>query len=131
MFSDDYAAKCRWFMEFHHPSTPWWRYSDWRHQRSDDWEARPSAKTRERLLEYGKEIFPGDEVAFDVVTDIVGRRPGRTGGMRLEVGRKIDANGHTKPIVHAYGAGGRGYEISWGVAAEVLGLVRDIISSAD
>ncbi|KAL5625208.1 hypothetical protein BROUX41_005268 [Berkeleyomyces rouxiae] len=52
--------------------------------------------------------------------DIVGRRPGRRGGMRLE--REVLGPG--KPaVVHAYGVGGRGYEVSWGVAEAVAGLV--------
>lgn len=47
--------------------------------------------------------------------------------MRLELeqrhGVSNDEKRLTRPIVHAYGAGGRGYEISWGVAAEVAKLV--------
>lgn len=52
---------------------------------------------------------------------MVGRRPTRVGGMRIEVeSRKLESGQGC--VVHAYGAGGRGYEISWGVAQEVAGL---------
>lgn len=29
----------------------------------------------------------------------------------------------SRKIFHAYGTGGRGYEFSWGIAEEVVGLV--------
>jgi D-amino-acid oxidase len=41
--------------------------------------------------------------------------------MRLEA-EKVDADG-SKVIVHAYGAGGRGYELSWGIAEDVTELM--------
>jgi D-amino-acid oxidase len=67
--------------------------------------------------------------------DIVGRRPTRHGGIRLEreevpagsiKGLQDDA---ARLVVHAYGLGGRGYELSWGVAEEVLELVKQRVSS--
>jgi D-amino-acid oxidase len=62
------------------------------------------------------------EGKFDVIRDIVGRRPTREGGMRLEV-EKVEGEPVGRKIVHAYGAGGRGYELSWGVAEEVVNMV--------
>jgi len=67
---------------------------------------------------------------FDVITDIVGRRPSRHGGMRLEAERVGDGSSE-KRIVHAYGAGARGYEVSWGVAAAVAEMAwKDEASSS-
>lgn len=66
---------------------------------------------------------------FDVIRDIVGRRPARKGGLRLSTEplelstRNNDdknSNRRTVKLVHAYGAGGAGYELSWGVAKEVV-----------
>lgn len=54
-----------------------------------------------------------------VIRDVVGRRPTRRGGARLE--REEIAPG--KVVVHAYGLGGRGFEMSWGVAETVVELV--------
>ncbi|CAK7271954.1 hypothetical protein SEPCBS57363_004887 [Sporothrix epigloea] len=99
----------------------------------DDWDAEPSMQTRERLLSkfaatYPKILADSKDGKFDVLSDVVGRRPTRRGGMRLEVetvavaGR---AETDKKPvIVHAYGVGGSGYEISWGVAGDVVELVK-------
>ena len=54
---------------------------------------------------------------FRVIRDVVGRRPTREGGLRLE----SEPFGPNK-IIHAYGLGGRGYECSWGVAKAVVEL---------
>jgi hypothetical protein len=40
--------------------------------------------------------------------------------MRLEVETLPDQ----RKIVHAYGAGGRGFELSWGIAEEVRRMVN-------
>lgn len=64
-----------------------------------------------------------------MIRDIVGRRPAREGGVRLEaetvsvVGK--DGQTSNRVVVHAYGAAGRGYEISWGVAEDVKGLLLE------
>lgn len=36
---------------------------------------------------------------------------------------------YKKAVVHAYGLGGRGYELSWGVALEVLLTVKVWVAS--
>lgn len=59
-----------------------------------------------------------------VLADIVGRRPAREGGVRLEVEER-----EGNKVVHAYGAGGRGYEISWGVGSEVLELIKGVLGT--
>ena len=81
-------------------------------------------ETRARLLANAKKWFPftpesGDK--FDVITDIVGRRPAREGGMRIEAEKLADG----KFIIHAYGAGGRGFELSRGVAEDAVALMLD------
>ena len=88
----------------------------------NNWDPNPSPETRAKLLSNAAEWFPftaESKGQFDVMRDIVGRRPAREGGMRIEVERI--ANGKT--IVHAYGAGGRGFELSVGVAADVVNLM--------
>ncbi|KAK1757375.1 putative D-amino-acid oxidase [Echria macrotheca] len=86
----------------------------------DDWEALPRRETRDAILERARETYPaildnGEE--FRVVADIVGRRPSRVGGPRVE-GEVLDGR-DKRFVMHAYGLGGRGYELSWGVAVEV------------
>lgn len=86
-----------------------------------DEKARP--ETRSKLLQLCVEAFPDfvDSIEkFDVVKDNVGRRPWREGGIRIE----IESLNQDRRVIHGYGAGGRGYELSWGVAEKVVELVR-------
>ncbi|PWY65600.1 Fcf1-domain-containing protein [Aspergillus heteromorphus CBS 117.55] len=91
-----------------------------------NWDPKPSLETRAQLLANAAKWFPfaeGSKEQFDVIRDILGRRPAREGGMRLEA-EKLDRGSGT--LVHAYGAGGRGFELSWGVAEDVFGLMKKI-----
>ncbi|KAL2011094.1 hypothetical protein VTN00DRAFT_3812 [Thermoascus crustaceus] len=84
-----------------------------------DWHPNPRPETRARLLENASKWFPftpESQGKFDVIRDIVGRRPAREGGVRIEA-EKLGVDGDNT-IVHAYGAGGRGYELSWGIAED-------------
>jgi hypothetical protein len=98
----------------------------------NDWDPNPSLAVRETLLANAKKWFPFTEESggeFDVVRDIVGRRPAREGGMRIEV-EHVDLSGPGRAgkgrrIVHGYGAAGRGYELSWGVAGDVVKVVLE------
>ena len=62
--------------------------------------------------------------ALDVVRHGVGLRPSRKGGVRLE---KEMLLGGGAVVVHNYGHGGEGYQISWGCAGDVVGLVDGIM----
>lgn len=106
-----------------------------------DWTTEPVLSIRESLLSEGVKIaemalgFPIACCSAKVITDIVGRRPMREGGMRIEVEQpnatETTAQCRGTPIVHAYGAGGRGFEISWGVAEEVADLVKSVLLMQD
>ncbi|KAJ5900911.1 uncharacterized protein N7473_004981 [Penicillium subrubescens] len=89
-----------------------------------DWDPNPSPEIRAQLLSNASKWFPftaESKGQFDVVRDIVGRRPAREGGMRIEVEQVEDS----KSIVHAYGAGGRGFELSRGVAEDATALMLE------
>ncbi|RDW63220.1 FAD-dependent oxidoreductase [Aspergillus mulundensis] len=89
----------------------------------NNWDPNPSLETRETLLRNASKWFPFSAESggkFDVIRDIVGRRPAREGGMRIEV----EKLGEGRTVVHGYGAAGRGYEISWGVAEDLVKLIR-------
>jgi len=90
-----------------------------------DPETRGRPEERQKLLENAVKHFP-DFVSelkdFDIVQDNVGRRPWREGGMRIETD-ELKQDGMKLSVVHAYGAGGRGYELSWGAAEQVCELV--------
>ncbi|KMP02907.1 D-amino-acid oxidase [Coccidioides immitis RMSCC 2394] len=94
----------------------------------NDWSSVPIASIRETLLEKAAKLYPAilnAQGKFDVIRDIVGRRPAREGGLRLEVETLPKTASPKRTVVHAYGAGGRGYELSWGIAEEVVRMVKD------
>lgn len=99
-----------------------------------NWDLEPSQETRTKLLKAAESIIPQscgqeqDIASLKVIKDVVGRRPAREGGMRVETESK-DTTWGVKHVVHAYGAGGRGYELSWGVASEVAELVKEVLGS--
>lgn len=95
-----------------------------------DWNAEPVPETREKLLRAAAEMYPAilnGKGEFDIITDVVGRRPTREGGMRIAVEKGSTGVTGDGPVVHAYGAGGRGFEISWGAAKEVCELVKTVV----
>lgn len=90
-----------------------------------NWDPTPSPDVREELIRKFVATYPSiiaDETgSVTVLRDIVGRRPTRYGGARIE--REDVAPG--RAVVHAYGLGGRGFEMSWGVAEAVARLVGE------
>lgn len=97
----------------------------------NDWTSTPRPETRAQILENAAKAYPpilGPEGKFNVIRDIVGRRPFRKGGLRLER-EPMERNLKGRFVVHAYGAGGSGYALSWGVAEEVVNLVQKSQSS--
>ncbi|KAH7309695.1 FAD dependent oxidoreductase [Stachybotrys elegans] len=107
-----------------------------------DWRHEPDMATRNRLLKNGQTLVShatgqstlngqADRRTLGVIADVVGRRPAREGGMRIELETRTvtsrpgeEREAHT---IHAYGAGGRGYEIGWGVADEVMELAAPFL----
>ena len=111
-----------------------------------DWDPNPSPETRNQILTAAAKWFPftpESQGKFDLIHDIVGRRPARQGGLRIEFETvpvpastgSVKADGSTTPghVVHAYGAAGSGYELSWGVAEDVTGLMaqKGLLSSSN
>ncbi|KAK4239898.1 amino acid oxidase [Achaetomium macrosporum] len=96
----------------------------------NNWDAKPSMEVRARLLKRFAETYPkilGGKSEMTVIRDIVGRRPTRDGGPRVE-GELVSGAGF---VMHAYGLGGRGYELSWGVAEAVVEGVERHIKGAE
>ncbi|KAK3362668.1 amino acid oxidase [Lasiosphaeria hispida] len=93
----------------------------------DNWATTASAEVREAILRGFAATYPsilGAGGELNVIADIVGRRPTRKGGPRLE-GEVVKGAGL---VFHAYGLGGRGYELSWGTAQEVVKGVRQYLA---
>lgn len=108
-------------------------------KQQDDWQTEPDENTRQVLLKDGSDLIPyavegasRDAVQpLGVIADVVGRRPTREGGARLEVEEKqiigYDKQSRAGQALHAYGVGGRGFEIGWGVADEVAEMASRLL----
>lgn len=96
-------------------------------KQNGDWNPFVDVTTRENLLQSATVIcpellkngLPPLAGGFDVLCDVVGRRQSREGGPRIEW---EDVEGTS--ILHAYGLGSSGYELSWGVAERVAELLE-------
>lgn len=75
-----------------------------------------------RLFPSLQRTRPDGDKYFEVVLTNVGFRPARKGGLKLCVERV-----EKDVIVHAYGAAGAGYELSYGVGLRVYDMVNDIL----
>mgnify|MGYP004717905065 FL=1 len=80
----------------------------------------------QRAIKYMPELvdpkFHGNPEYLDIIKVNVGLRPAREGGVR------VDNDPEKKWLVHNYGAGGGGYQGSYGFAAKVVKLVGEKIS---
>lgn len=89
----------------------------------NDLTATPKEEDTQLLISRARVLYP--ELFIDGEIDIrninVGFRPARIGGMRVDVEKCPKGT-----VVHAYGAGGMGYELSYGVGKEVLKLVESL-----
>ncbi len=89
----------------------------------NDFQNTPKEEDTKQLIERSRALYP--EIFIDGELDIkninVGFRPAREGGIRIEI-EKVGK----QYIVHDYGFGGMGYELSRGSAEEVLKLVESI-----
>lgn len=76
-----------------------------------------------RASEELPEHFPsGDHRDYEIVRDLVGIRPLRMGGVRVE--KKVVG---AMKVVHAYGTTIGGYIFSFGLAREVARLVDELV----
>ena len=62
--------------------------------------------------------------ALKVIRHQVGQRPHRKGGARIEREDIVDAAMGKSTVVHSYGAASYGYQASYGMAKDVVGIVQ-------
>ncbi|KAJ5666785.1 D-amino-acid oxidase [Penicillium macrosclerotiorum] len=98
----------------------------------DQWDPLPDPNTANRIMQRAIKLDPrlvkkGQGVeGLDIVRHGVGLRPARTDGPRIE---KDQVNG--VKIVHNYGHGGFGYQVSFSCAEKAANLVNELISGQD
>jgi len=110
----------------------------------DDWYPTPRATDRTyiltRMLGLCPELAPPsvrasraptvEDLEGLIVDEGCGLRPGRKGGIRLEVGSTEREGGRgTIPVVYNYGHAGMGYQSSWGSASVVLKLLEGALGN--
>ncbi|KAL1863815.1 hypothetical protein Plec18170_000655 [Paecilomyces lecythidis] len=85
----------------------------------NDWNDKPDMARAERIKERACQLCPelGRPDQLQVISHNVGLRPARKGGARVEAETRKG-----KILVHNYGAGGAGYQSSWGTAAHAVEL---------
>lgn len=91
-----------------------------------NWSEEPDPKITEEILRRAKEWAPellNEKGEFDVLSVQVGLRPGRKGGVRVEMEMVDDF-----VVCHSYGHAGAGYQNSVGSANKVLRLLNDWFS---
>ena len=94
----------------------------------DRWESQPDPNLAVRIMKRAVKLCPaltdGKGIEhLDVIRHGVGLRPVRDGGARIEK-EKIEGTW----VVHNYGAGGAGYQSSYGCAQEAVDLVEEALS---
>ncbi|KAI5840047.1 hypothetical protein DFP73DRAFT_559931 [Morchella snyderi] len=95
-----------------------------------DWSAEVDAGLSARIQERCRELAPEllEEGKFVVLSEQVGRRPSRKGGVRVEVGW-VKMDGIWRIVGHNYGHGGTGYQSSVGTARELCRLLKEALVS--
>jgi len=94
---------------------------------ANNWEAEPNEKTTAEILEGAKEWAPellNEKGEFELISVQVGLRPGRKGGVRVEIEevRQPAEVGEFYAVCHAYGHAGAGFQNSVGTAKKVVSL---------
>ncbi|KAI7881278.1 nucleotide-binding domain-containing protein [Lichtheimia hyalospora FSU 10163] len=80
----------------------------------------------ERACKHCPELTNGKGIErLDVVGNIIGLRPKRNGGPRVETEVKESPSGKPILVAHNYGHDGSGYQASWGSAKHAVKLIKE------
>ncbi|OCF32501.1 hypothetical protein I316_05929 [Kwoniella heveanensis BCC8398] len=104
-----------------------------------DWYPYPRAATTDDILRRAHDIcpeivppYPRDQSITEPLKDIVqgvlvGFRPSRVGGTRVELGDDLYLGNDRVKVVHNYGHGGAGWQSCWGTAEDAIAqLLRSL-----
>ncbi len=87
------------------------------------WDRTPDPAVTRRLVAGNARVFPAlADLPTDDLEAVVGLRPYRHGGVRLDLDRDVAP----VPVVHAYGHGGAGWTLAPGTAVAVADLVERV-----
>lgn len=96
-----------------------------------------SLDIKKRALEIYPELVPPhlrvesrapvpEDLDSIVIRDVVGFRPARKSGLRLERGKNLEIDTASIPVFHNIGHSGAGWQASWGCAEEIVKLVDQV-----
>lgn len=96
-----------------------------------NWSAEEDTLLTERILDRARQLAPAllkqgidkgqnERHDFEIISIQIGRRPGRVGGPRVELGGVVDG----MKLIYAYGHSGAGYQNSVGSANKVVSLLN-------
>ncbi|PLB52650.1 FAD dependent oxidoreductase family protein [Aspergillus steynii IBT 23096] len=99
------------------------------HQDSWQLDLTPSSAEVVQMRRRCEDLLPFLKNArLDPLSPLVqGRRPMRTGHVRVEREKRLTHRARSSRIVHAYGHGGAGWSLAFGSATEVTRLVQDVL----
>ncbi|CAG8478539.1 12916_t:CDS:2 [Acaulospora morrowiae] len=93
---------------------------------------KPDQKTAESIIKRCTELCPelalGKEY-LEIISNNVGRRPSRTGGIRIESELRKNSKGKDIIVCHNYGHHARGYSTSWGSSSKALELIETALKT--
>ncbi|TID15200.1 nucleotide-binding domain-containing protein [Venturia nashicola] len=95
-------------------------------KQAHSFDASPNPQTTKEILEAAKQRAPellNGQGEFEVLSEQVGLRPGRKGGVRCEI--EVLGQEERMVVCHAYGHGGGGFQKSIGCAKKVVRLLGE------
>ncbi|KAF2362830.1 FAD dependent oxidoreductase [Trinorchestia longiramus] len=90
-----------------------------------NWSTSVDAATTEMIIKRCTQLMPALKGAT-VLGSMVGLRPYRKSGVRLEEDCVVTASGRRVPVVHNYGHAGCGITLMWGCARDVADKITTI-----
>lgn len=97
----------------------------------ETWDHEPDMALAERIMQRSVRVCPGlvppgaGAEKLRVIRHQAGLRPVRAGGPRIETQEFQNPDHGALQVVHCYGAGGFGFQSSYGMAGKAVRLVRD------
>jgi glycine/D-amino acid oxidase-like deaminating enzyme len=95
----------------------------------NDTNEKPKESDTKELIEGGRKLFPQlfqKDGSLDIMRVNVGFRPARNGGLNLSVEATWKTN-HQNHVINNYGAGGMGYELSYGSGIKVVEGLQQLL----
>jgi hypothetical protein len=108
----------------------------------DRYDTRVDEQLAERILQRCVEMVPellddgvepSSQDAWKTLTVLkkgLGLRPAREAGMRIELEKLVTPDNRPYPVLHAYGAGGGGYQSGFGVTVEAVEKIIDFFNDS-